>query len=657
MIIKILEFLGANVLDNKPFIVTPLMVNSNARIYIHQNPDCDRLTILHHVSMGLVYLHSQNVVHGDLKARNVLIDDSGSALLCDFGLASVKADVTSRTTVIDTSDTAVAGSRQWMAPERLTGESLRKPCDIYAFGMTAYEIYANEVPLGYITSPGEHFELVVRQYVRPQRPDVDAAPQLTDEVWQLVERCWTPDSRRRPISDAICDIIGSIIDSRKSSQQVSPECSDKDISQQVSFSCMLDDSFSSSLPTNLGPPVTLSTEESLTHPPSNSSSRDSQLLCQDATLFNQSIGSPVEAPTAACSSNRSSACDTRLPASQDDTPFNLSACVRPSTDDLPPTYSSSPLPAPDARLVSQDAALTQSISHDPTISDRSTSVGSFVKDSSSAQSSAHNLRPASQDATPSNPNTSARPSAYDLTSLSPPLDPHHTNHVITHSPPRISHASSASALWEDERHRSKKIRESNQGRKLADINPVSVQWPMVSRDMPKPSSQEFAVMRLRKELINIARAPCPEFSVRVDENIFLWDAMIMGPADSPYAGGCFFLSITFSVDYPHKPPNICFVTKIFHPNININGTIFVDILREMWSPSLTAEKVLISICSLLTDPHADGNSNAAHLYRTNRTLYEDTAREWTRRHAMVETPIICANAVQWRQKVEQFING
>jgi serine/threonine protein kinase len=108
--------------------------------------------------MGLVYLHSQSVVHGDLKAvsilmasssclmknyfqQNVLIDDSGSALLCDFGLASVKADVTSRTTVINTSETtAVAGSRQWMAPERLTGKSLTKPCDIYAFGMTAYEV-------------------------------------------------------------------------------------------------------------------------------------------------------------------------------------------------------------------------------------------------------------------------------------------------------------------------------------------------------------------------------------------------------------------------------------------------------------------------------------------------------------------------------------
>jgi len=70
--------------------------------------------------------------------QNVLIDDSGKALLCDFGLARLKADITTRTT--ETEGIAVAGSRHWMAPERLMGKSLRKPCDIYAFGITSYEV-------------------------------------------------------------------------------------------------------------------------------------------------------------------------------------------------------------------------------------------------------------------------------------------------------------------------------------------------------------------------------------------------------------------------------------------------------------------------------------------------------------------------------------
>lgn len=68
----------------------------------------------------------------------MLVDDSGRALPYDFGLAGVKAGITTRTTMLD--DVAVAGSRHWMAPERLTGKSLRKPCNIYAFGITSYEV-------------------------------------------------------------------------------------------------------------------------------------------------------------------------------------------------------------------------------------------------------------------------------------------------------------------------------------------------------------------------------------------------------------------------------------------------------------------------------------------------------------------------------------
>jgi serine/threonine protein kinase len=68
----------------------------------------------------------------------VLIDDSGKAVLCDFGLSRVKADATSRT--VTSISTVAAGSRNWMSPERLCGGSARQPSDIYAFGMTIYEV-------------------------------------------------------------------------------------------------------------------------------------------------------------------------------------------------------------------------------------------------------------------------------------------------------------------------------------------------------------------------------------------------------------------------------------------------------------------------------------------------------------------------------------
>jgi hypothetical protein len=64
----------------------------------------------------------------------------------------------------------------------------------------------------------------------------------------------------------------------------------------------------------------------------------------------------------------------------------------------------------------------------------------------------------------------------------------------------------------------------------------------------------------------------------------------MGPTDSPYSGGVFFLAIHFPTDYPFKPPKVNFTTRIYHPNINGNGSICLDILRDQWSPALTISK-------------------------------------------------------------------
>ncbi|KAJ8161066.1 hypothetical protein LV155_004179 [Aspergillus fumigatus] len=122
----------------------------------------------------------------------------------------------------------------------------------------------------------------------------------------------------------------------------------------------------------------------------------------------------------------------------------------------------------------------------------------------------------------------------------------------------------------------------------------------------------------------------------VGDDLFHWQATIMGPGDSPYSGGVFFLTIHFPTDYPFKPPKVNFTTRIYHPNINSNGSICLDILRDQWSPALTISKVLLSICSMLTDPNPDDPlvPEIAHVYKTDRPRYEATAREWTRKYAI-----------------------
>ncbi|KHN42253.1 Ubiquitin-conjugating enzyme E2 10 [Glycine soja] len=138
----------------------------------------------------------------------------------------------------------------------------------------------------------------------------------------------------------------------------------------------------------------------------------------------------------------------------------------------------------------------------------------------------------------------------------------------------------------------------------------------------------MASKRILKELKDLQKDPPTSCSAGpVHEDMFHWQATIMGPPDSPYAGGVFLVTINLPV---------AFRTKVFHPNINSNGSICLDILKEQWSPALTISKVLLSICSLLTDPNPDDPlvPEIAHMYKTDRNKYESTARSWTQKYAM-----------------------
>lgn len=148
----------------------------------------------------------------------------------------------------------------------------------------------------------------------------------------------------------------------------------------------------------------------------------------------------------------------------------------------------------------------------------------------------------------------------------------------------------------------------------------------------------MALKRISKELQDIQKDPPTNCSAGpVDTNdLFNWSATIMGPSDCPYQGGVFFLGIRFPSDYPFKPPKVNFTTKIYHPNINANGSICLDILKDQWSPALTISKVLLSISSLLTDPNPDDPfvPDIATLYKTDRDAYEKNAKDWTKKYAM-----------------------
>lgn len=120
-----------------------------------------------------------------------------------------------------------------------------------------------------------------------------------------------------------------------------------------------------------------------------------------------------------------------------------------------------------------------------------------------------------------------------------------------------------------------------------------------------------------------------------EENIYEWNVKLTAPEGSLYHGGVFNLKVTFPSEYPFKPPNIVFLTKIYHPNINANGNICLDILKESWTPALTIQKVIISLISWLDEPNPKDPlvPEIGRLYLHNNEKYKQEVKNHVEKYA------------------------
>lgn len=161
--------------------------------------------------------------------------------------------------------------------------------------------------------------------------------------------------------------------------------------------------------------------------------------------------------------------------------------------------------------------------------------------------------------------------------------------------------------------------------------------PKSAASIKASRSMSTSLKRIQKELAEITLDPPPNCSAgpKAPDNMYEWASTILGPAGSVYEGGVFFLDIHFSPEYPFKPPKVTFRTRIYHCNINSQGAICLDILKDNWSPALTISKVLLSVCSLLTDcnPADPLVGSIATQYLQNRKEHDRMARNWTQRFA------------------------
>ena len=147
--------------------------------------------------------------------------------------------------------------------------------------------------------------------------------------------------------------------------------------------------------------------------------------------------------------------------------------------------------------------------------------------------------------------------------------------------------------------------------------------------------------RLKAEITELSENPVDNCSAGpMGDKLDEWEAVIAGPKDTPYENGVFKLSMVFTKDYPFKPPKVKFITPIYHCNIDRNGNICLSILKDNggtdgWTPALTIGKILLSICSLLSDPNPGDplEPDIANHYNESINSYNAKAREHTTRYA------------------------
>ncbi|KAJ2604868.1 Ubiquitin-conjugating enzyme E2 2, partial [Coemansia sp. RSA 1694] len=125
----------------------------------------------------------------------------------------------------------------------------------------------------------------------------------------------------------------------------------------------------------------------------------------------------------------------------------------------------------------------------------------------------------------------------------------------------------------------------------ASTSETPLQTATAALTTPDTNAAGNEACEIQKELAEISLDPPSNCSAGPKgDTLYEWVSTIVGPGDSPYSGGVFFLDIHFPQEYPFKPPKIIFRTRIYHCNINSQGQICLDILKDNWSPALTISK-------------------------------------------------------------------
>jgi ubiquitin-conjugating enzyme E2 D len=171
----------------------------------------------------------------------------------------------------------------------------------------------------------------------------------------------------------------------------------------------------------------------------------------------------------------------------------------------------------------------------------------------------------------------------------------------------------------------------------------------IPRTIPPPTAFTPAATngtyrkRILQELRDTSRLLADYVHVEpINDSLRVFLGSMEGPPGSPYHGGIFHAVFIIPKSYPMEPPYCRFITKVYHPNIDLRGRICFDILNDQWGPSMTLTGILISIVSLLDDPGIDGPlvPEIAELFLRDKQQYQDNVRSYTQQYAKELVPTI-----------------
>ncbi|KAG8901199.1 hypothetical protein FRC01_009903, partial [Tulasnella sp. 417] len=204
---NILPFLGYQWKDT-PVLVFHWYKNGNISQYLKANPRVDHLPLLADVAAGLVFLHSNSIVHGAIKPTNVIIADDGRPMLMDFGMAHDLRMAERNMTIADAGRENVG----YMSPEIIEEGNYTWASDVYAFGSLVLEIQSGQPP--YYKLSYDKAMVEITQQKKPLPEDHQDLPS-TSPLWELMQRCWSTSPNERPKIAEVRELLGSMVKSKR----------------------------------------------------------------------------------------------------------------------------------------------------------------------------------------------------------------------------------------------------------------------------------------------------------------------------------------------------------------------------------------------------------------------------------------------------------